>query len=250
MCVKVAQSHLHHFHLLRLEEVPPDLKKWFEPLVEPQHAPDGSYASRARRALLRPSLMLTITARRERQGNLDVENFDKEIKWVETPTNEEMAKLLRVETTLISSVQLDKDGRKLRVFLSSTIAPDNTNIKTEGWDYRIFPTAINGFDNIAFIQQHEAYPIVDGEAEVELNKMFCGYYFENLPEELVAKTGTMWHRTPKGYKNVKGTWITSSDKLIKKPVSERLLIRDVFRRSRFRNSLSFCALQGCLGRKP
>jgi len=210
------------FHLLRLEEVPPDLKKWFEPLVEPQHALDGSYASRARRAILRPSLMLTLTARKEKHPNLDVSNFDKEVRWNEAPSAEEMAKLLKIDSTSISSVQLDKDGRKLRVFLTSTIAPENTNIKTEGWDYRIFPTAINGFDNIAFIQQHEAYPIVDGEAEVELNKMFCGYYFENLSEELVTKTGTMWRRTPKGYKNVKGTWITSSDKLIKKPVSEHV----------------------------
>lgn len=209
-------------HLLRLDDIPPDLKRWFEPLANPQQAQDGSYASMAKKALSRPSLMLTVTTRKEKQSGLDTANFDKEVRWSEAPPSAEIAKLFKLDPKTISSVQLDKDGKKLRIFLTTTIAPENTNIKVEGWDYRIFPTAINGFDNIAFVQQHEFCPVAEGEAEEMMMKMFCNHYFKNPSEQLHLKKGTMWRRTPKGYKNVKGTWITATDKLIKNMVSEHI----------------------------
>lgn len=41
-------------HLLRLDDIPPDLKRWFEPLANPQQAQDGSYASMAKKSALAP----------------------------------------------------------------------------------------------------------------------------------------------------------------------------------------------------
>lgn len=206
------------FLTLSREDVPTELLQRFIDATE-----TGQWAKIASKQI-RSRLLYTVTARSVRiipTIRDPKTKHQEEKRWVSAPTKEEAALLLEIDPACVDQVLLAEDGNKLRISLNRTIAPTFTHRKEETWDLRVFPTVLNGFNNLAFIQTIRK--IQDDDHQVA--KFLTTKWFEGQ-EQIAITDGSMWRPTKNGNQNVQGKWIVSNEPLRPTPAARVIYYED------------------------
>lgn len=126
-----------------------------------------------------------------------------------------MATFLETPSSNIEDIRRSKDNAKIHVTLFEPHIPQETHIREEKWDLRVFPMAINGTQKIAFIKAGE---MVDPEGEELLTTYLINTWTQG-GDSLRIQRGRKWVKASPNSRqldHVHGLWLISDKTIVLK----------------------------------